>query len=258
MSPGLAHQGASVWGRYPLITLIQSCQLVVRPASWTCWREQLRLGPGPAALVSTPSFWTLTLGVDFNRCFCVQPGSLCPLSWTAVALWLWRGGVQRRWRRSWEKWPQSSVCLLKREEELRVSRFSACGVPQGASLEPPIFSVSNFIVSVKDTCLTSASGLLKADSAQLQLLSLGSSSSEQASTSKQQFPVDQLSYGASGSRESIFSLAGPGYMTARQNCSGRALGCVSDLDYISFFASLPGLTHGLLLSQVGLVGLWIW
>lgn len=102
-------------------------------------------------------------------------------------------------------------------------------------MEPPIFSVSNFIISVKDACLTSASGLLKADSSQLQLLCLGSSSSEQASTSKQQFPVDQPSYGASGSRESIFSLAGPGYMTARLSCSGLALGCVSDEDVIRFF-----------------------
>lgn len=31
---------------------------------------------------------TLTLDVDFNGPLCVQPGSLCPLSWTAVALWL--------------------------------------------------------------------------------------------------------------------------------------------------------------------------
>lgn len=97
-----------------------------------------------------------------------------------------------------------------------------------------MFSASNFIISVTDARLTSASGLLKADSTQLQLLSLGSSSSEQASTSKQQFPVEQPSYGASGSRESIFSLAGPGYMTARQSCSARALGCVLDQDLIYF------------------------
>lgn len=51
MSPGQAHQ-ALVWGKYPLITLIQSSQLVVSPASWTCWGDQLQLGPGPAALVS--------------------------------------------------------------------------------------------------------------------------------------------------------------------------------------------------------------
>lgn len=65
--------------------------------------------------------------------------------------------------------------------------------------------------------------------------------------------MDQPSYGASGSRESIFSLAGPGYMAARQNCSGRALGYVSDL--FLFLASLPLLTHGLLLPQGGHVGL---
>lgn len=58
-SQGLAHQGASVWRRCPLTTLTQSCQLVVSPASWTCWGEQLRLGPGPAALVRTATLLML-------------------------------------------------------------------------------------------------------------------------------------------------------------------------------------------------------
>lgn len=118
-----------------------------------------------------------------------------------------------------------------------------------------MFSASNFIISVTDARLTSASGLLKADSTQLQLLSLGSSSSDQASTSKQQFPVEQPSYGASGSRESIFSLAGPGYMTARQSCSARALGCVSDEGFIYFLLLFLDLHMALLPSQVGHVGL---
>lgn len=58
--------------------------------------------------------------------FVFQPGNLCPLCWTAAALWLWRGGVQRRWRRTWEEqtWPQSSACILKRGWEVqRVSSF---------------------------------------------------------------------------------------------------------------------------------------
>lgn len=102
----------------------------------------------------------------------------------------------------------------------------------------------------------SASGILKADSSQLQLLSLGSSSSEQASTSKQQFPVDQPSYGASGSRESIFSLTGPGYMAARQNCSSRALGCVSD--FYNFLLLPRRIDSWLILSQGGHGGQWVW
>lgn len=58
-------------------------------------------------------------------------------------------------------------------------------------------------------------------------MSLGSSSSEQASTSKQQYSVEQQLYGASGSRDDIFSLGGPSYMTASKNCGSRTLGCAS-------------------------------
>lgn len=69
--------------------------------------------------------------------------------------------------------------------------------------------------------LGSAEGLLKADSTQQgPLVSL---SSEQASTSKQQYSAEQQLYGASGSRDDIF-LAGPSYMTAGKNCSSRTLG----------------------------------
>ncbi|MED6264068.1 Tripartite motif containing 37, partial [Characodon lateralis] len=57
------------------------------------------------------------------------------------------------------------------------------------------------------------------------LVSLGSSSSDQASTStKPQYSVEQQLYGASGSRDEIFSLGGPSYMTASKACSGRTLG----------------------------------
>ncbi|XP_028277338.1 E3 ubiquitin-protein ligase TRIM37 isoform X2 [Parambassis ranga] len=69
-----------------------------------------------------------------------------------------------------------------------------------------------------------AEGVLKADSLQGPLLSLGSSSSEQASSSKQQYSVEQQLYGVSGSRDDIFSLGGPSYMAASKSCGSRALG----------------------------------
>ncbi len=81
--------------------------------------------------------------------------------------------------------------------------------------------------STGDFSPVSAPGLLKADSTQPPLVSLGSSSSEQASTSKQQYSVEQQLYGASGSRDDIFSLGGTSYMTASKNCGSRTLGCVS-------------------------------
>uniref|UniRef100_A0A3Q1GKZ8 Tripartite motif containing 37 n=2 Tax=Acanthochromis polyacanthus TaxID=80966 RepID=A0A3Q1GKZ8_9TELE len=68
-----------------------------------------------------------------------------------------------------------------------------------------------------------AEGVLKADCIQGPLVSLGSSS-EQASTSKQQYSVEQQLYGASGSRDDIFSLGGPSYVTASKSCGSRALG----------------------------------
>ncbi|KAM9348205.1 E3 ubiquitin-protein ligase TRIM37 [Symphorus nematophorus] len=70
-------------------------------------------------------------------------------------------------------------------------------------------------------------GVLKADGTQGPLVSLSSSSSEQASTSKQQYSVEQQQqqlYGASGSRDDIFTLGGPSYMTASKNCGSRTLG----------------------------------
>lgn len=66
--------------------------------------------------------------------------------------------------------------------------------------------------------------VLKADGIQGPLVSLGSSSSEQPSTSKQQYSVEQQLYGASGSREDIFTLGGPSYMTSSKSCSSRSLG----------------------------------
>lgn len=74
----------------------------------------------------------------------------------------------------------------------------------------------------------SAPGVLKADCTQGPLMSLGGSSSEQASTSKQQFSLEQPLYGAAGSRDDIFSLGGPSYMTTIKNCGSRTLGCVSE------------------------------
>ncbi|XP_071316980.1 E3 ubiquitin-protein ligase TRIM37 isoform X2 [Trachinotus anak] len=72
--------------------------------------------------------------------------------------------------------------------------------------------------------LGGAEGLLKADSTQGPLVSLGSSSSEQASTSKQQYSVEQQLYVTSGPKDDIFSLGGPSYMTASKNCGTRTLG----------------------------------
>lgn len=88
-----------------------------------------------------------------------------------------------------------------------------------------------------------AEGVLKADG--VPLLSLGGSSSEQASTSKQQYSVEQQLYGASGSRDDIFSLGGPGYVTAGKSCGGRALGaamldCESESSGNSHQALLEG------------------
>ncbi|KAM6983967.1 E3 ubiquitin-protein ligase TRIM37 [Tautogolabrus adspersus] len=67
-------------------------------------------------------------------------------------------------------------------------------------------------------------GVLKPDGIQSPLVSLSSSSSEQASTSKQQYSVEQQLYGASGSRDDIFTLGGPSFMTASKNCGSRTLG----------------------------------
>ncbi|KAM9332522.1 E3 ubiquitin-protein ligase TRIM37 isoform 2-T2 [Pholidichthys leucotaenia] len=69
-------------------------------------------------------------------------------------------------------------------------------------------------------------GVLKADCIQSPLVSLGGSSPEQASTSKQQYSVEQQLYGASGCRTDIYTLGGPSYMTASKNCGSMALGSV--------------------------------
>ena len=87
--------------------------------------------------------------------------------------------------------------------------------------------------------LLSVPGVLKADAITSSLVSLVSSSSEQASTSKQQYSVEQQLYGASGSRDDIFSLGGPSYMTASKNCSSRALGCESDSHHAAVSCAAP-------------------
>ncbi|XP_030293799.1 E3 ubiquitin-protein ligase TRIM37 isoform X2 [Sparus aurata] len=78
-------------------------------------------------------------------------------------------------------------------------------------------------------------GVLKADGTQTPLVSLSISSSDQASTSKQQYSLveqQQQLYGASGSRDDIFSLGGTSYMTASKNCGSRTLGAAK-LDFES-------------------------
>lgn len=75
----------------------------------------------------------------------------------------------------------------------------------------------NHIFLLYDYAFVLAPGVLKADGTQGPLVSLGNSSSEQASTSKQ--------YGALGPRDDVFSLGGPSYMTASKNCGSRTLGC---------------------------------
>lgn len=64
---------------------------------------------------------------------------------------------------------------------------------------------------------------------QTPLLTLGGSSSDQASTSKQ--PL----YGASVSREDIFSLGGLSYLTSSKSCGSRSLGCVNASFLLSLF-----------------------
>ncbi|XP_038163409.1 E3 ubiquitin-protein ligase TRIM37 [Cyprinodon tularosa] len=67
--------------------------------------------------------------------------------------------------------------------------------------------------------------VLKSEAVAGPLVSLGSCSSDQASAStKQQYAVEQQLYGASGSRDEIFSLGAPGFMAASKACSGRTLG----------------------------------
>ncbi|MEQ2184907.1 hypothetical protein GOODEAATRI_012741, partial [Goodea atripinnis] len=82
--------------------------------------------------------------------------------------------------------------------------------------------------------------VLKPEVVTCPLVSLGSSSSDQASTStKPQYSVEQQLYGASGSRDEIFSLGGPSYMTASKACSGRTLGCDSDTSHAAVNIASP-------------------
>ncbi|XP_029134428.2 E3 ubiquitin-protein ligase TRIM37 isoform X2 [Labrus bergylta] len=95
--------------------------------------------------------------------------------------------------------------------------------------------------------LGGSEGVLKPDGIQSPLVSLGSSSSEQASTSKQQYSVEQQLYGASGSRDDIFTLGGPSFMTASKNCGSRTLGaamldCESESSGNSHQSLLEGLS----------------
>ncbi|XP_063751973.1 E3 ubiquitin-protein ligase TRIM37 isoform X1 [Eleginops maclovinus] len=93
--------------------------------------------------------------------------------------------------------------------------------------------------------LGGAEGVLKAEGPQGPLVSLCSSSSEQASTSKQQYSVVEQLYGASGARDEIFSLGGPSYMTTSKTSGSRTLGaamldCESESSGISHHSLLEG------------------
>uniref|UniRef100_A0A3B3IE99 Tripartite motif containing 37 n=1 Tax=Oryzias latipes TaxID=8090 RepID=A0A3B3IE99_ORYLA len=74
------------------------------------------------------------------------------------------------------------------------------------------------------------SGAVKADVLTGTLVSLGSSTSEQISSSKQQYCVEQQLYGASGSRDDIFTLGGPGYLTTSKSCSGKTGAAMLDCE----------------------------
>ncbi|XP_070839438.1 E3 ubiquitin-protein ligase TRIM37 [Chaetodon trifascialis] len=93
--------------------------------------------------------------------------------------------------------------------------------------------------------LGAAEGVLKADGPHGPLVSLGSSSSEQASTSKQQYSAEQQLYGAAASRDDIFSLGGPSYVTSSKSSGSRSLGaamldCESESSGNSHQALLEG------------------
>ncbi|KAM3868967.1 E3 ubiquitin-protein ligase TRIM37 [Diretmus argenteus] len=94
--------------------------------------------------------------------------------------------------------------------------------------------------------LGGAEGLLKADGTQSLLPSLGSSSSDQASSSKQQLPeLQQQLYGASEPGDDIYSLGAPSIITATKSCSSRTLGlamldCESEGSGISHQSLLQG------------------
>uniref|UniRef100_A0A096MD61 Tripartite motif containing 37 n=1 Tax=Poecilia formosa TaxID=48698 RepID=A0A096MD61_POEFO len=68
-------------------------------------------------------------------------------------------------------------------------------------------------------------GELQSEATSGSLVSLSSSLSDHASTStKQKCSAEKQLYGASGSRDEIFSVGGPSYITASKACSGRTLG----------------------------------
>ncbi|XP_004076873.1 E3 ubiquitin-protein ligase TRIM37 isoform X1 [Oryzias latipes] len=78
--------------------------------------------------------------------------------------------------------------------------------------------------------MSTADGAVKADVLTGTLVSLGSSTSEQISSSKQQYCVEQQLYGASGSRDDIFTLGGPGYLTTSKSCSGKTGAAMLDCE----------------------------
>lgn len=107
---------------------------------------------------------------------------------------------------------------LMRPFSWKEKRFQGCKNECSCSHSTLLLFSSVFTLCI---FLALTSGLPKSEGPlQPPLLTLGGSSSDQASTSKQ--PL----YGASGSRDDIFSLGGLSYLTSSKSCGSRSLGCV--------------------------------
>ncbi|XP_059207531.1 E3 ubiquitin-protein ligase TRIM37 [Centropristis striata] len=172
---------------------------------------------------------------DSELSACRQPGELDLLGRAAAA----RSRPSRPARKSLSPVLDSSSSLLvkRRSPEEMEKELRGADVATELSLH------------LKDG-LGCAEGVLKADGTQSPLVSLGSSLSEQQSSSskQQQYAVEQQQlYGASGSRDDIFSFGGPSYMTASKNCGSRTLGaamleCESESSGNSHHSLLEGLS----------------
>ncbi|CAI5642840.1 unnamed protein product [Oreochromis niloticus] len=165
--------------------------------------------PGPSGAFGTeelPSHHS-----DSEMAACHKPSELDLVGRAAAA----RARPCRPARKSLSPVLDSSSLVVKRRspEEMEKDLRGAEAAPE-LSLHP------------KDG-MGGAEGVLKADSLQGPLVSLGSTASEQPFTSKQQYTMEQQLYGASGSREDIFTLGAPSYMTSSKNCGSRSLGAAA-------------------------------
>ncbi|XP_034540437.1 E3 ubiquitin-protein ligase TRIM37 [Notolabrus celidotus] len=161
--------------------------------------------PGPSggfSVEEVPSHHT-----DSELSACRKPGELDLLGRGAAA----RSRPCRPARKSLSPVLDSSVSVV-------VKRRSPEEMEKDLATEPSLH--------LKDG-LGAAEGLLKADGNQSSLMSLSGSLAEHASTSKQQYSVEQQLYGAQGSRDDIFSLGVPSYVTSSKNCGSRPLGAVT-------------------------------